>query len=166
MLTFRQQSLDKYGEFLARRKTGWFDAPHQRIHRSIECLMAIFNTVLQCNLPAGHHTASSRTITPHHIDLFRRGVEANAHVPKLTVHRHGDDIAQCLQRVSYHLLSALSHVPAFASFDQAQLQKLRDAMHAAKYEDRELVVEQGTAGEHFFMVTAGRAEARSSHPVL
>jgi hypothetical protein len=53
-----------------------FDAPHQRIHRCIDFLMAIFNMVLQANLPAGHHTASSRTLTPHHIDLFRRRVEA------------------------------------------------------------------------------------------
>jgi signal-transduction protein with cAMP-binding, CBS, and nucleotidyltransferase domain len=60
--------------------------------------------------------------------------------------------------VSDHLLAALSHVPTFARLDEDGLATLRDAMSVAKFEDLELVVEQGVESDAFYAITAGKAE--------
>jgi hypothetical protein len=61
-------------------------------------------------------------------------LQERLHIPQLVVRRHVSDVAACLQGVSDHLILALSHVPAFEHLDRPMLQKLLDAMSAAKYE--------------------------------
>jgi signal-transduction protein with cAMP-binding, CBS, and nucleotidyltransferase domain len=49
-------------------------------------------------------------------------------------------------------------VPTFARLDEDGLAMLRDAMSVAKFEDLELVVEQGVESDAFYAITAGKAE--------
>ena len=54
-------------------------------------------------------------------------------------------------------------VAAFASMDDLMLRRLRDRMSEEPFEDGEVVFHQGDAGEAFYVILSGRAQAIRYH---
>jgi hypothetical protein len=110
-----------FDEFVARRTSSEAvdyhghasHAAHQPIHKCVHHLIAIISATLDANLPTGHRCADKSKMTVHHIDAFRKRLDACGHVPSLSCAAapHLEDIRQVRDDPSLTQHSPLMTIP-------------------------------------------------------